>query len=271
MTEIGFGTSSGNFLTVWKKGSSFLPFFSFSRTLLAREPVEFLRLSKTLFVTQNSSCHETTWKKNLKITYFNATDNYHHLIKPEAHHIPVEEFAFSLLRLRWGTISKLSGMDDHMPNCCCCCCFFSALPLYFTFLMKTNTWQWPRPSQYLLSGAMKRHLEHHSHPTFPHTHTGGCLGGLSWAAQAPLPPSSCLCPPRPPTGTAVPAGAGGGSATRAAMSGDAPGAAGASSGGENASGRSPSTATLPLSPSPPGQRGSEAAVTPVPPSAHPED
>lgn len=34
--------------------------------------------------------------KNIKIIYFNATDNCHHLAK--ANHIYVEEFAFSLLR-----------------------------------------------------------------------------------------------------------------------------------------------------------------------------
>lgn len=37
--------------------------------------------------------------KNIKIMYFNATDNCHHLVEAKGNHIHVEEFAFSLLRL----------------------------------------------------------------------------------------------------------------------------------------------------------------------------
>lgn len=60
--------------------------------------VVFLRLVEDVVYNAEPSLSQNH-VKNIKIMYFNATDNCHHLVKAKANHIHVEEFAFSLLRL----------------------------------------------------------------------------------------------------------------------------------------------------------------------------
>lgn len=179
-----------------------------------------------------------------------------------------------------------------MPNCCCCC--FSTLPVYFAFLMRTDTWRSPRPSQYSPSAALQWHLGRCSHQTFGAQELGGCLG-VPWGSL----PSSTSSSPTPP---AVPPRPGRPRARHSCVSAarwaarrqglemsrdDAPSAGrglgvvsrGIRSWCGNVSVHPPSAAPLALLPVPSrGQpRGAGRwsslcpAVTPVPPGAHAED
>lgn len=141
---------------------------------------------------QNSSCHKIRWI-NIKIIYFNATNNYHHLIKAEAHHSPVEEFALSLCS-GWSTISKLSGMIA---------CLIAAAAAFQHFQFISRSWWEPIPG-----GRHDRANIHLRLPcsgtwdaaaTKPSAHkswvgVSGCPGGLSRAAQAALPPLQLFLP-----------------------------------------------------------------------------
>lgn len=80
------------------------------------------------------------------------------LSKAKASHIHVEEFAFSLLKLYWSTIFKLSVM---IACIIAAFAFFSMLPVCVTFLMKTNTQQLLWTNQHL--------------PTNGHTMASGIL------------------------------------------------------------------------------------------------